>query len=209
MPCLGRAPAARPHPTAHASRQPRVLGRTPPGGTSRPRLPSPLPGRPNPFAASCLPPPGATPQCMLASPATAVPRLTMRADRISPRPAARAGHPTRPHLGRALPGRAPQPLGPPRPIACTGRPARPILAAAYPAQPRSAPTALRPAQQCLPAARPGPTQQRPALPGPSHWWPVPASTGSSSESRAPLCIKFFFLIKINEFMCHAKNTVDR
>jgi hypothetical protein len=61
----------------------------------------------------------------------------------------------------------------------------------------------RPTQQCLLVTRPGPalpplrraqhhpTPPRPTLPSPSCRWPVPASICSSSESRAPLCIKFF------------------
>jgi hypothetical protein len=59
-------------------------------------------------------------------------------------------------------------------------------------------------QQHLLATRPGP-----ALPSPSCWWPIPTSACSSSESRAPLCINFFFLIKINKFICQAKNTMDQ
>jgi hypothetical protein len=40
-----------------------------------------------------------------------------------------------------------------------------------------------------------------------HRWQAGTSNLLLHESRAPLCI--FFLIKINEFMCHAKNTMDR
>jgi hypothetical protein len=90
------------------------------------------------------------------------------------------------HLGSLLPmHRPPRLLAPHTPTT--------------PAMPR--PTRLR----LTSAVRRSATPPRPAPLGPSRWRPVPASSCSSSESRAPLCIKFFSLIKINKFMCHAKN----
>jgi hypothetical protein len=136
--------------------------------------------------------------------------------------------PTRPRLALAalrLPRsrpdwpRAPAPSRPtkqrgsvvsPAPPSSARRPPGPV-----PATPRPAPRAgRRPSltQQRLPVALPWPClawqRASTARPGPSHRRPVPASAYSSSESRAPLYINFF-LIKINEFMRHAKNTMNR
>jgi hypothetical protein len=92
------------------------------------------------------------------------------------------------------------------PLSCTSAPCSPCTG-----HPVSSLPTHWPPRPCL--AQPGSAsprpcadrRPRPAPLGPSRWRPVPASSCSSSESRAPLCIKFFSLIKINKFMCHAKN----
>jgi hypothetical protein len=189
---LPRSPrSSAPHcllPTHRLPRLPLSTHRPPRLCPGRPRstLPQPGPAFPQPHAGCPAPPRRArqppTP------PASVVPRPTMRVGPVSPRPAARVDRPARP------------------------RPARP-----------HAPV-IGPAPQRLPAARPDPTlprpcpvQQRtltaqlgPALPCPAH-----RVGGLSPPAPAPLVraellfVLNFFLIKINEFMCHAKNTMDR
>jgi hypothetical protein len=120
------------------------------------------------------------------------------------------GRARRPHL--APPSSAGRSSAPPRPAARADRPA---LSRPRPAQPHA--LAVDPASSSSACLSPGPASPCPgrawqrastARPGPSHRRPVPASAYSSSESRAPLYINFF-LIKINEFMRHAKNTMNR
>jgi hypothetical protein len=108
-------------------------------------------------------------------------------------------------LGRAPPGHAHRPpsLAPPRQAGRADVPTRPRVPSVGPTPPSSACRPLGPAPPCLGRTLPGSACRppglappdsappRPALPGPSRQRPVPASTCSSSESRAPLCIKFF------------------